>query len=154
MAIDKRLGAAVMALFIGFVSALPAFSAGPAPEAQANKEAGQEKGDRIEAIKSYSAEHRDAAAKKGKAVLEDLDLRIERMKSKINRGWDRMDASARKKATASLEAIEKERNEIAAWYASLKLKASSAEAWEDAKRGFVKSYEALDDAFDRAIEKF
>ena len=153
MGMDKTLCAALMISFIGFFP-VPALSADRPPEKGAKKEIGQEVQETVDAIKNYSTEQRDAAVKKGKAVLEDLDVRIERLKSQIHQNWDQMDASARKKASASLEAIKKQRSEIAEWYGSLKLKESSASAWEDAKKGFVKSYQALHDSFDKAVEKF
>ena len=142
MGIYKMRDAALIIALIGLFPVVPAFPADPPSEKGEKKEVGQELREEVEAIKTYSAAQRDAAVKKGKAVLEGLDARIERMKSKIHQNWDRMDASARKKASASLEAIQKQRSEIAKWYDSLNLKESSAEAWENAKKGFVESYES------------
>jgi hypothetical protein len=149
----KRGYATLIVTFVGFLAATAVFSAEPtAGEMTGKKEVGQEMREAAEAIKSYSAGQRDEAVKKGKTLLDDLDLRIERMKSKIGQNWDRMDASARKKATASLEAIQKQRVEVAEWYGSLKQ--SSAGAWEGVKKGFVESYQSLHDTFDQAAEKF
>lgn len=137
----------------GLFSVMPAFSADPPSGGKtAGKEVGREVKEAVEAIKEYSAEQRDDAVKKGKAVLDDLDARIERMKLKIEKNWDRMDESARKKASASLEAIQRERIKAAEWYGSMKQ--SSAGAWEEVKKGFVESYEALHDSFDKAAERF
>jgi BMFP domain-containing protein YqiC len=99
-----------------------------------------------EAIKNYSFDQRDKAIAKAKAALADLDARIDRMESRLNKGWDQMDQSARKKAIATLTALRKQRNEVAEWYGALKH--SSRNAWEDVKKGFMKSYQELREAFD------
>jgi BMFP domain-containing protein YqiC len=105
-----------------------------------------------EAIKNYSFDQRDKAIVKAKAALADLDARIDRMESRLNKRWDQMDQSTRKKAIDTLTALRKQRNEVAEWYGGLKH--SSGNAWEDVKKGFLKSYQELRDAFDRAHSQF
>ena len=105
-----------------------------------------------QAIKNYTVVQRDEAIKKAKAALDDLDVRIGRMERKLDNEWDRMDQAARKKARATLNALRKERNEAAEWYGGLKH--SSAEAWEQVKAGFVKSYEVLKESFTKAGKEF
>ena len=101
-----------------------------------------------QAIKNYTLAQRDEALKKAKAALDDLDARIGRMERKLDNEWDRADQAARKKARATLNALRRERNEVAEWYGGLKH--SSAESWEQVKAGFVKSYEALKKSFSKA----
>ena len=103
-------------------------------------------------IKSYSFEQRDEAVRKAKAELDDLDARIERMDTQIEKKWDKMDKSARKQAKASLNAMRRQRNDLAEWYGALKH--SSADAWEQVKTGFVKSYQTLRDSFAGAKAEF
>jgi hypothetical protein len=103
-------------------------------------------------IKNYSFEQRDEAVRKAKATLDDLDARIERMDARIEKKWDKMDKSARKQAKASLNAMHRQRNDLAEWYGALKH--SSADAWEQVTTGFVKSYQTLRDSFAGAKEKF
>jgi len=105
-----------------------------------------------EAIKNYSVDQRDEALKKAQAVLDDLDGRIDRMQSQLNEKWDQMDKLARQKATDSLTTLRKQRNDIAEWYGGLKH--SSSNAWEDVKKGFLKSYQALRDTFDKVQSEF
>ena len=105
-----------------------------------------------QAIKNYTVAQRDEAIKKAKIALDDLDVRIGRMERKLDNEWDRMDQAARKKARATLNALRKERNEAAEWYGGLKH--SSAEAWEQVKAGFVKSYEVLKESFTKAGKEF
>ena len=102
----------------------------------------------IEAIKKYSIEKKDNAVREVKVVLEDLDARIDRMQSRIEKKWDEMDQASREKARKAIQALRKKRNELSEWYGGLKH--SSADAWDHVKEGFVEGYEALDKAFDKA----
>jgi hypothetical protein len=106
----------------------------------------------VQAIKKYSVNQRDEAVKKAKAALDDLDIRIDSMESQLDKKWDQMDQSARKKAMATLTMLRKQRNEVAEWYGGLKH--GSSNAWEDVKKGFLKSYQELRDAFDKAHGEF
>ena len=101
-----------------------------------------------QAIKNYTVAQRDEAVKKAKAALDDLDRRVGRMETKLDGEWDRMDQAARRKARATLNALRRERNEVAEWYGGLKH--GSAESWEQVKAGFVKSYQALKESFAKA----
>jgi hypothetical protein len=151
--IYKTAGAALMVALIGLFPAIPASSAEQPPaEMKAKKEVGQEVREAVDAIKESSADQRDAAVKKGKALLDNLDLRIERMESNLKKNWDKMEESSRKKTKASLEAAKKQREKIAERFRSLK--ESTAGAWEGVKKGFVESYQALHDSFDNIEEKF
>ena len=105
-----------------------------------------------QAIKNYTLAQRDEAIKHAKAALDDLDRRIARMERKLDNEWERMDQAARKKARAALNALRRERNEVAEWYGGLKH--SSAESWEQVKAGFVKSYEVLKESFAKARKQF
>jgi hypothetical protein len=74
------------------------------------------------------------------------------MDARIEKKWDKMDKSARKQAKASLNAMRRQRNDLAEWYGALKH--SSADAWEQVTNGFVKSYQTLRDSFAGAKEEF
>jgi len=100
------------------------------------------------AIKGYTVAQRDEAVTQAKAALDDVDARIRRMERKLDGEWDKMDGAARKKSRAALNALRRERGELAEWYGGLKH--SSAESWEQVKAGFVKSYEVLRKSFAKA----
>ena len=108
--------------------------------------------DAAQAIKNYTVNQRDEAVKKAKAALDDLDVRINSMESQLDKKWDQMDQSAREKGRATLTALRKQRNEVAEWYGSLKH--SSRKAWEEVKKGFLKSYQELRDSLDKARSEF
>lgn len=148
MKIYKTAFVILIVSVMGLFSVMPAFSADPAER----KEVGKEVREAVEAIKEYSAEQKDEAVKKGKAILDNLDDHIERLESRIKKDWDHMGDSARKTAKTSLEGIKKQREKVAEWYGSLK--ESSAGAWESARKGFLESYQAIHDSFDKVADKF
>jgi hypothetical protein len=131
-----------------FAIASVSFAAQTPADKTTTKEVKEKVVEAAEAIKNYSADQRDEAVKKAKAALDDLDVRIDRMESQLDKKWNQMDQAARRKATATLTALRKQRNEVAEWYGGLKHGAS--DAWEDVKKGFLKSYQELRDAFDKA----
>lgn len=102
------------------------------------------------AIGSYTVAERDKAIKSAQSALADLDARLRRMERKVDAEWDKMDAAARKNARATLNALHKERDELAEWYGGLKH--GSAEAWDEVKGGFVKSYEGLKQSLAKAAK--
>ena len=135
-------------LAVGWVS----FAAQTSGEKTTTKDVKEKVAEAAEAIKNYSFDQRDKAIVNAKAALADLDARIDGMESRLNKRWDQMDQSTRKKAIDTLTALRKQRNEVAEWYGGLKH--SSGNAWEDVKKGFLKSYQELRDAFDRAHSQF
>src|SRR6266571_1398087 len=140
----------VRALALGaLLAGSPLSSAAEAPGNKATaKDIAREADETGQAIKNYTVAQRDEAVKKAKAALDDLDGRVGRMERKLDGEWDRMDQAARRKARATLNALRRERNEVAEWYGGLKH--GSAESWEQVKAGFVKSYHALKESFAKA----
>jgi flagellar motility protein MotE (MotC chaperone) len=127
--------------------------------------AGQEKADKTspeevtkevkeatEAIRSYSSDQRDEALKKVKAAIDDLDTRIDELERRLEKTWDQADQKAREKARATLKSLRRKRNDLAEWYGGMQH--SSAKAWQHVKRGFLNSYEALAEAYDKAVREF
>jgi vancomycin resistance protein YoaR len=140
----------VTAVFLAMASV--SFAAQASADRTETKAVKEKVADAAEAIKNYSVDQRDEALKKAKTVLDELDARIDRMQSQLNGKWDQMDQSTRKKAMDALTVLRKQRNEIAEWYGGLKH--SSSNAWEDVKKGFLKSCQELRDAFDKARSEF
>jgi hypothetical protein len=123
-----------------------------APAKASIKEISRQAAETGQAIRNYTVEQRDEAVKSAKSALDDADSRIHRMERKIDREWDQMDHAARKKARAALDALRRERNELAEWFGGLKH--GSREAWDEVKSGFANSYQALKDSFTRAKNSF
>jgi hypothetical protein len=137
----------VCALALGVLVAVSPWSL--AAEAPAGKTTAK---DVAKTIKGYTVTQRDEAVKSAKAALDELDASIQRLERKIASDWDKMDEAARRKARATLDALHRQRNELAEWYGGLKH--SSAEAWDEVKNGFSKSYDALRGAFGKARKAF
>jgi predicted RNase H-like nuclease (RuvC/YqgF family) len=116
------------------------------------KDISRKAGETGRAIKDYTVEQRDQAVAQAKSALDDLDRRIGRLETKLDNGWERMDAAGRRKGRAALDKLRKERNEAAEWYGALKH--GSAESWEQVKDGFAKSYETLKESFAKARKEF
>ena len=116
------------------------------------KEVKQEMQDLLQTLKGYAADQRDEAIQKTKTALDNLDNRIDALETRIDNAWDKMDKAAREKARANLKALRKQRTELAEWYGSLK--SSSADAWEQIKKGFSDAYTALYDAWEKAENEF
>jgi gas vesicle protein len=116
------------------------------------KEVKQEAQDFIQTLKSYSAGQRDEAVRKAKAVLENLDRRIDALETRIDNNWDNMNKATRKQARSSLRALRKQRTKVAEWYGSMQ--SSSADAWEHMKQGFSDAYKALYDAWENSVKEF
>ena len=116
------------------------------------QEVRQEVKEAVETIQSYSGDQRDEALKKVREALDDLDTRIENLETRMDNKWEQMDQAAREKAESTLKSLRKKRNELAEWYGGMQH--SSAKAWEHVKKGFLKSYEALSNAYEKAVEEF
>ena len=140
----------IMAVFFALGSV--SFAAQTSTYATGTKDVKEKVTEAVQAIEKYSVDQRDEAVKKAKAALDDLDVCIDSMESQVNKKWDQMDQSARKKARATLTVLRKQRNEAAECYGGLKY--SSSNAWEDVKKGFLKSYQELEDTFDKARSEF
>jgi peptidoglycan hydrolase CwlO-like protein len=127
--------------------------AAQAPEDKTTgKEVRQEVKEALEAVKNYSADKRDEAVKKVRIAIDDLDRRIENIESRIEEQWNQMDESAREQAQATLKTLRTKRTELAEWYGGMRH--SSANAWEHVKKGFLASYKALSEAYDKAVKEF
>lgn len=116
------------------------------------KEVRREVTDAAEAIKNYTADKRDEGAKKAKAALDALDVRIEAMEARIDKNRDKMDAAAREQARSTLHALRKQRVQVAEWYGGLKN--SSADAWGQMKTGFSDAYKSLRHAWEKADRQY
>ena len=108
----------------------------------------QESRELIESLETYSAERREEAIQKAKAVLDKMDKRIDELESQVDNNWDEMEKATREKARASLKALRKQRTEVAEWYGSLK--SSTADAWGRAINGFSSAYTAFQAAWEKS----
>ena len=147
-----KLAALTLFLALLLAGAPISFSAENAGGKTTGKDVGKKIDETAEAIKNYSAEQRDEALKSAKSVLADADARIDHLESEMHRNWDKMDASARKRAQETMRTLRRQRQDLSQSYGELKR--SSANAWDEVKGGFAKSYDALRDSFSKAAKEF
>jgi hypothetical protein len=144
----RAIALSVQALAFSALLAVSPWSLAAEPSGTTAKGVTKRAGEAGRAIKDYTVTQRDDAIKQAKAALDDADARIRRMERKLDNEWDKMDQAARKRSRAALNALHRERDDLAEWYGGLKH--SSAESWEQVKSGFVKSYEALRESLGKA----
>ncbi len=144
--------ALVLVLAVFFTIGGISFAGQKSEEKTTAQEVKQEVKEAVEAIQSYSGDQRNEALKEVREALDDLDTRIDNLETRLNKKWEQMDQSAREKARSTLKSLRKKRNELAEWYGGMQH--SSAKAWEHVKRGFLKSYEALSKAYEKAVKEF
>ncbi|SHK31229.1 hypothetical protein SAMN05216369_1480 [Marinobacter antarcticus] len=94
-----------------------------------------------EALQEYGADQKDQAEDAINRTLSALDKRIAELEKELSENWDDMSKLARERSQESLASLREQRARVQAWYNELK--ASSASAWEQAKKGFSDAYEAL-----------
>ena len=118
----------------------------------ADKPAHKDLTDAADALKDYTADKRDEAARKAKAALDDLDAHINTLEQRIDRNWDHMDRAAREQARRTLTSLHEQRIKVAEWYGGLKN--STTHAWGHMKKGFSDAYENLRHAWEKAEQEY
>lgn len=106
----------------------------------------------VDAIRSYSAEHRDEALANARRIADGLDRQMERLQQQTDQGWARMSQAARTRSQATMADLRKRRNALAEWMGGMRH--SSTAAWGEVRSGFVKTYHELADAIREARDEF
>ena len=126
----------------------PGYADAPPPAKPTAEEVRQKLAESADAVKSYSVDKRDEAARKAKAALDVLDARIVALEEEVDRNWEKMDKAARERARGTLRALREQRVKVAEWYGALKN--SSAGTWEEMKKGFSDAYKSLQHGWEKA----
>lgn len=143
--------ASIMMLIAG-ICLVPYDYARAAADKTTVTEINQQAQELLTSLKDYTVDQRDEAIQKTKAVLDNLDNRINHLEAGIVGNWDKMDQAARKQSRLRLKALRDQRTRVAEWYGSLK--SSSADAWKQMKTGFASAYTDLHDAWQKAEKEF
>ncbi|WP_261977742.1 hypothetical protein [Marinobacter sp. F3R11] len=93
------------------------------------------------ALQEYGSDQKDQAEESIDRTLTALDKRIAELEQELSENWDDMSNTARKRSQDSLDSLHEQRERVQTWYNELK--ASSASAWERAKKGFSDAYETF-----------
>ncbi|WP_417516785.1 hypothetical protein [Marinobacter sp.] len=94
-----------------------------------------------ETLQEYGADQKDQAEDSINRTLSALDRRIAELEKELSENWDDMSNTARERSQESLASLREQRERVQVWYNELK--ASSASAWERAKKGFSDAYETF-----------
>lgn len=106
----------------------------------------------LSTLGQYTADQRDQAIAEASEALETLDDRIHALEDSIADNWDTMTRQTREQARENLRALREQRNELAEQYGSFKT--SSAEAWDEMKKGFFDSYKRLSESWENARKTY
>lgn len=104
-----------------------------------------------EALEAYGSDQKEEAEDSISKTLTALDKRIQELEKQLSENWDEMSDTARDRSQKSLESLREQRARVQNWYQELK--ASSASAWERARKGFSDAYEALSEQWNNTEEE-
>ena len=105
----------------------------------------------LEALQQYSYEQRQQAAEKTRETLEDLDRRIQQLRERLEQELAEADEATRERTREALRQLERSREQLGDWY--LRLRDSSAEAWNELRDGLSDSLRALQRSFEEEDEQ-
>lgn len=103
------------------------------------------------AIGDYTAEQKDAAVAKAKELMDKLDDQIHVWEGRFEENWQDLKKSSQENYKTSMQELRKKRNDLSEWYGSMKH--SSADAWEEVKKGFTDTYDQMVKSLDQNQEK-
>jgi DNA anti-recombination protein RmuC len=112
----------------------------------------QKAAETYEALKNYTLEQQDEAVAAAEKKLTTLDEQIDVLQNDLDARWQTMSQTTREKTREIIRKLNKEREDVAEWYGGMRH--SSAEAWEEVKKGFADSYDRLERAFQDAKKDF
>ena len=104
------------------------------------------------AAKTYTSQEKDEYLGRVKAEMEDLDRRIEELRSKAEARASTMTEQGKAEYQKAMDELREKKQAADTKYESLK--SSSADAWDDMKAGMSASLEDLGKAVKRAQAHF
>lgn len=103
------------------------------------------------AIGEYSVDQKDKAIVEAKELMDKLDKNMEETESSMKEKWNSLEDSAKQNYELSKKEMEKQRQELADWID--KMQDSSADAWEETKKGFAGAHDSLSSSWQRVKEE-
>ena len=132
--------------------------AGQRPEAAAPAattsagQSGKAGKDTAETIRGYTVERRDEAIATARRATDEIDRQMERLQTQMSEGWSRMSSASRERSRQAMADLRTRRNTLAEWVGGMKH--GSADAWNNVKAGFGRSYDELAVALRKARSDF
>lgn len=140
---------ALIVLFLGSSVSLAVHHEEPKTTASDVKKQAMETYD---AFKEYTLQQRDKAIEAADKKLAAMDENLDAIQKDLDEGWQAMSQATRQKNREMIRKLNKQREHVAEWYGGMRH--SSAEAWEEVKKGFSDSYDRLEKAFAEASMSF
>jgi septal ring factor EnvC (AmiA/AmiB activator) len=103
------------------------------------------------AIGEYSVEQKDKAIAEAKELMQKLDKSMDDTESSMKENWHSLEESAKQNYELSKKEFKTQREELAGWVD--KMQNSSAEAWDETKKGFAEAHDSLNSSWEKATEK-
>jgi TolA-binding protein len=150
--LSRHIIITLLLLPLSFAAATGARAALSPDDRATIQQVNKETADLLKSVESYSATQRDEAIQEIEIAIIRLDNRIESLQTRIDKQWDKMTQPAREQTRKSLRKLQKQRVKLAEWYGTLK--GSTADAWDDIKRGFSKAYDNINNAWEKALSQF
>ena len=149
----RQIYAAVIIFSVfSVLSAGPAFASDQKSQKTTMKDVKKEMSEFASTLKNYSADQKDEAVQSVKTAMEKVDDRMAALQDRLDQKWDQMDQASREKARDTMNALQRQREDLAEWYGGMKH--SSKRAWQKVREGFIKSYETLEASFENAKDEF
>jgi hypothetical protein len=96
----------------------------------------------IEEIKHYSADKKEIASTKAKAIIADIDSRIKALEDTVADKTNNMSDAMRDAKIKTIVKLKEQKQNLQDWYQ--KFHTSSKDAWEEIKQGFIRSYNSFE----------
>ncbi len=109
------------------------------PEKMTIADVKKELSEAMDAIRAYSADHREDAVKALEGALAKINAQMDRAGEKMKKEWDKMAPEARKKAAETMDRLRAQRDQLEKTLEEWKK--SKAPAWEALKEEAVKNLE-------------
>ena len=98
-------------------------------------------------IGEYSVDQKDKAIAEAKELMKKLDKSMDEAESSIKENWHSMEDSAKQNYELSKKEMGEQRQELASWVD--KMQDSSADAWEETKKGFADAHDSLSSSWQK-----
>lgn len=102
----------------------------------------------VDAIRGYTIERREEAMTNARAGLRELDREMRDLQARGGEQGKRMSEAARANMARTMDELRERRTQLAEWTGSLRH--GGADAWDEVRQGFVRSYHEFESAMQRA----
>lgn len=120
-------------------------------QAASQEDVKKELGEAAVAIGEYGADQKDKAIAEGKELMRKLDKSMDDTEASVKENWHSLGESAKHNYELSKKEFKEQRKELAGWLD--KMHSSTADSWEETKKGFANAHDSLSSSWKKATEK-